>query len=290
MASAIHVTGPRFRATGEAARGRRGPASNGPGGPNSYAARWCPANTSSRPTSSRRSIRPTARFSRTSRCRSSSARRSASSATTAPGNRRCYGSWPAATATSAATRARSRRERRPARAGAAPRPCKTCARTCSRASASWSRSRALQRDRRQLLRRDGGRVRSPAGANRCGGRVEPRRDGRARDGRAALPARRRRRGEPLGRRAASRRALPPATEPAGPAAARRADESPRRGVGRMARAPPRGVQGSCRRGHPRPLLPRQRRRLDPRTRPRSRDPYQGNYSGWLEQKQARLAQ
>ena len=60
--------------------------------------------------------------------------------------------------------------------------------------------------------------------------------------------------------------------PARPAAARRADQPPRRRVGRVARAPPRRVQGHRRRGHPRPLLPRQRRRLDPRARPRPRHP------------------
>ena len=60
-----------------------------------------------------------------------------------------------------------------------------------------------------------------------------------------------------------------------PAAARRAHQPPRRRVGRLARAPPRGVQGHRRRGHPRPLLPRQRRRLDPRARPRPRDPVPG---------------
>ena len=61
----------------------------------------------------------------------------------------------------------------------------------------------------------------------------------------------------------------------GPAPARRADQPPRRRVGRLARAAPRGVQGRRRRGHPRPLLPRQRRRLDPRARPRPRDPVPG---------------
>ena len=60
-----------------------------------------------------------------------------------------------------------------------------------------------------------------------------------------------------------------------PAAARRADQPPRRRVGRLARAPPRRVSGHGRRGHPRPLLPRQRRRLDPRARPRRRHPLGG---------------
>ena len=60
-----------------------------------------------------------------------------------------------------------------------------------------------------------------------------------------------------------------------PAAPRRADEPPRRRVGRLARALPRGVQGHRRRGHPRSLLPRQRRRLDPRARPRQGAPVRG---------------
>ena len=55
-----------------------------------------------------------------------------------------------------------------------------------------------------------------------------------------------------------------------PAAARRADEPSRRRVGRLARALPQGVPGHGRRGHARPLLPRQRRRLDPRARSRRR--------------------
>ena len=78
---------------------------------------------------------------------------------------------------------------------------------------------------------------------------------------------------------------------AGPAAARRAHEPPRRRVGRLARAAPGRVQGDDRRGHPRPLLPRQRRRLDPRARPRARaSPTRATTRRWLEQKQARLAQ
>ena len=60
-----------------------------------------------------------------------------------------------------------------------------------------------------------------------------------------------------------------------PAAARRADEPPRRRVGRLARAAPRRVRGRRRRRHPRSLLPRQRRRLDPRARPRQGHPVRG---------------
>ena len=79
----------------------------------------------------------------------------------------------------------------------------------------------------------------------------------------------------LGRRAPPGRALPAAALLARPAAARRADEPPRRRVGALARALPRRLQGHRRRGHPRPLLPRQRRRLDPRARPRPRHPVPG---------------
>src|SRR5581483_9961090 len=49
----------------------------------------------------------------------------------------------------------------------------------------------------------------------------------------------------------------------------------RRRVARMARALPRRLQGHRRRGHARPLLPRQRRRLDPRARPRQGYPLPG---------------
>ena len=85
-----------------------------------------------------------------------------------------------------------------------------------------------------------------------------------------LPPVRRRRDQALRRRAPPRRALPAAARRARPAAARRADEPPRRRVRRLARAPPRGVRGHRRGRHPRSLLPRQRRGLDPRARPRPR--------------------
>ena len=49
-------------------------------------------------------------------------------------------------------------------------------------------------------------------------------------------------------------------ERSGPAAARRADEPPRRRVGRLARTLPPRLPGHGRRRHPRPVLPRQRRR------------------------------
>ena len=81
--------------------------------------------------------------------------------------------------------------------------------------------------------------------------------------------------QPLRRRAPPRRAVPAAALVARPAAARRADQPPRRRVGGVARALPGRVRGHGRRRHPRPLLPRQRRRLDPRARPRPRHPVPG---------------
>ena len=104
----------------------------------------------------------------------------------------------------------------------------------------------------------------------------------------------------LRRRAAARGALPGAARAARHAAARRADQPPRRRERRVARAVPRGVHGHGRRRHPRPLLPRQRGRLDPRARPRRRaSPGRGttppgssrSSSGWRqEEKQASARQ
>ena len=99
--------------------------------------------------------------------------------------------------------------------------------------------------------------------------------GRGRDGRAALPAGRRRRHEDLGRRAAPRRALPAAALASRHAAARRAHEPSRRGVGGVARALSQGLHRHRRRRDPRPLLPRQRGGLDPRARPRAGHPLGG---------------
>jgi hypothetical protein len=58
--------------------------------------------------------------------------------------------------------------------------------------------------------------------------------GRDGDGRAALPAGRRRRDQAVGRRAPPRRALRAAAVQARPAAARRTDQPPRRRIGRLA--------------------------------------------------------
>ena len=63
-------------------------------------------------------------------------------------------------------------------------------------------------------------------------------------------------------------------QPPRPAAARRAHQPPRRGVGGLAGAVPPGVQRHRRRDHPRPLLPGQRRPVDPRARPRPGHPVQ----------------
>ena len=111
-----------------------------------------------------------------------------------------------------------------------------------------------------------------AGQDRSGQRVGPRLAPRAGDGRAAPAAGGRRRHEALGRRAPPRRAVPAAAQVARPAAARRADQPSRRRVGRLARALPQGLPGHRRRGHARSLLPRQRRRLDPRARSRRGHP------------------
>ena len=64
--------------------------------------------------------------------------------------------------------------------------------------------------------------------------------------------------------------LSPAAVEARHAAARRADQPPRCGIGALARSIPRAVSGDRHRCHSRSVLPRQRRRLDPRARPRLR--------------------
>ena len=93
----------------------------------------------------------------------------------------------------------------------------------------------------------------------------------------------------LGRRAPAGGDLPAAAAVARLPAVRRAHQPTRRGVGGVARAlPGRGLQGDGRSRHPRPLLPRQRRGLDPGARPRAGNPWEGNYSSWLAQKQHRL--
>ena len=129
-----------------------------------------------------------------------------------------------------------------------------------------------------------------AGADRRGRRLEPRHHARDRDGRAALPAARCRRLDPLGRRAAPRCAVPAAPAPARPSAPRRADQPPRCRVGRVARAPPPRLQGNVVAvTHDRYFLDNVAGWILELDRGRG-IPYQGNYSGWLEQKRARLEQ
>ena len=110
-------------------------------------------------------------------------------------------------------------------------------------------------------------------------------------GRAALPARRRRRRQAVRRREAPRRAVPPAAvekpdmllldEPTNHLDA----ESVAWLEQHLAK-----FKGTVVADHPRSLLPRQRREVDPRTRSRRGPiPYEGNYSTWLEQKAKRLA-
>ena len=79
----------------------------------------------------------------------------------------------------------------------------------------------------------------------------------------------------LGRREAPRRAVPAAAVETRHAAARRADEPSRRRERRVARAVPAALPRHRRRGDARPLLPRQRRGVDPRARPRPRHPVEG---------------
>ena len=89
------------------------------------------------------------------------------------------------------------------------------------------------------------------------------------------PPRRRRRVRPVRRREAAGGPVQAPAAGARPAAARRADQPPRRGVRALARAAPGEVPRHRRRRHPRPVLPRQRRPVDPRARPRTRVPVRG---------------
>ena len=138
--------------------------------------------------------------------------------------------------------------------------------------------RPLRRDQREVrrgpvARGDGQGPRGAGqgpGSHRRAERLGPRLAARVRDGRAALPAARHAGDAALRRRATPRRAVPPAAEAARSAAPRRADQPPRRRVGGLAREAPQGLPGHRRRGDARSLLPRQRRRLDPRARSRQR--------------------
>ena len=180
-------------------------------------------------------------------------------------------------------RARAERDRRPARAGAVPRSREGRARQRRGRRARAARpARPLQRD---LARSSPSRMptstRCSPSRRRCRTRSTAPTHGSStststtRWTRCALPEGDRDVTTLSGgerRRVALCRLL---LSSPGPAAARRADEPSRRGVGRLARALPRRLQGHDRRRHARPLLPRQRRRLDPRARPRQRHPVPG---------------
>ncbi len=184
-------------------------------------------------------------------------------------------------------RARARRDRRAARAGARARPePRTCARTSRTACASCATcSTASTRSPRSFAEPDADFDALLAEQATVQDQID-RRDAwqleahldhamdalRLPDGDRDVTTLSR-------RRAAARRALPAAAPGARPAAARRADEPPRRRVGVLARALPRRLQGHRRRRHARPVLPRQRRRLDPRARPRARHPVPGQLLG-----------
>ena len=133
--------------------------------------------------------------------------------------------------------------------------------------------RGLRRARRRL-RQARGRAGEVRGDHRGGGRRHRRADGDRRR-RAAPAAVGREDRQALRRREAPRRAVPAAAVEARHAAARRADQPPRCRERRVARAVPAEVSRHRDRGHARPLLPRQRRRVDPRARPRLRHSVEG---------------
>ncbi len=129
--------------------------------------------------------------------------------------------------------------------------------------------------RRGRSRRDGpaaGGVRQGAGRHRGGQRLGPGRPAGDGHGRPAAAAGRRRGRHPVGRGAAPGRPLPAAAVPARPAPARRAHQPPGRRERAVAGAAPGRLPGHGAGRHPRPLLPRQRRRLDPGAGPGPRLP------------------
>ena len=123
---------------------------------------------------------------------------------------------------------------------------------------------------RRGLRLAAGRAGRADGADRAPQRLGARQHHRAGDGRAALPAGGCAGGHPVRRREAAGRAVRAAAAPAGPVAARRADQPPRRRERAVAGAALGEVSGRRPGRDPRSLLPRQRRRVDPRDRPRPR--------------------
>ena len=178
--------------------------------------------------------------------------------------------------------AATRDQGRPAAAGAAAR--RGCRRALDRrgvGEAGEGRDRparaglrALQRAGRRL-RQARHRTGPARGFPRERRRPQPRSPARRRGGRAPPAALGGESVATLRRRAQARCAMPPPALEARHAAARRADQPPRRGVGRLAREVPRAVPEHGHLRDPRPLLPRQRRGLDPRARSRPRNPLAG---------------
>ena len=113
---------------------------------------------------------------------------------------------------------------------------------------------------RRRLRQDRQGTGPPRGQDRGDRRVEPRTQRGDRHGCAPLPSRRRRCHGAVRRRASPRGAVPPPAVTPRPPAPRRADQPPRRRIGRLAREVPRRLRRHGRGDHPRPVLPRQRRR------------------------------
>ena len=114
-----------------------------------------------------------------------------------------------------------------------------------------------------------------AGRHRRGRRLGARAQARDRRRRAAPAAVGRHHQQALGWREAPRGAVPPAAVGARHVVVRRTHQPSRRRVDRVAREISRGVSVHRHRGDARSLLPRQRGRVDPRTRSRPRHSLQG---------------
>ena len=198
----------------------------------------------------------------------------------------CCASWPASTRSSMGEVACSPGlHRRLPGAGAAARPGQDRARgrrggrarrpwTCwpSSRRSTTSFAEPMDDDEMDKLLERQGEVQEQLDALDAWDLDSPPRDGH---GRPALPARRHPGQRALRRRAAPRGPVPAAAPEARHPAPRRAHQPPRRRDRGLARAAPAAVRGHGHRRHPRPLLPRQRGRLDPRARPRPGHPVEG---------------
>ncbi len=214
------------------------------------------------------------RSSTTSTSPSTRTPRSACSARTARANRRCCGSWPGSTRSSAARRG-SPRARRSAtcRRSRSSTPTKDVLGNVMEGVAGkqaiLDRYNELMMNYSDETAEEATKLQDEIDAKNLWDLDLQGRDG---DGRAGCPPERRRRDEALRRREAPRGALPAASVGARPAAPRRADQPSRRGIGGVARKAPARISRLRADRHPRPLLPRQCHRLDPRARPRPRHP------------------